>query len=168
VNDPSAVQSLDRSAQLLTRDRRARSWRGLAGRSLARDSALWYATPDWDDCVLLAFSEIRGFGAKAMPVARRLRAVLLDLCASVPSDRRPALETQLRLLETAVADAFPDETERAQAMTADRQGSAPPGRGSRAHFESSSATATTWCRGEHEPVPASRLGGCRAGDAVQL
>ena len=122
VNDPyTGVQSLDRIAQLLT---------VIGGRDLGEgwrvdrsgEVRLWYATPDWDDYVLLAFSEIRGFGAGAMPIARRLRAVLLDLCASVPSDRRPALETQLRLLETAVASAFADETERAQAMTADRQG----------------------------------------------
>ena len=72
--------------------------------------------------MLLAFSEIRGFGAGAVPIARRLRAVLLDLCASVPSNRRPALETQLRLLDASVASAFADETERAQAMIADRQG----------------------------------------------
>ena len=122
VNDPyTGVQSLDRVAQLLS---------VIGGRNLGEgwrvdesgDVRLWYATPDWDDYVLLAFSEIRGFGAGAMPVARRLRAVLLDLCAAVPSGRRPALETQLRLLDAAVASAFADETERAQAMTADRQG----------------------------------------------
>jgi hypothetical protein len=65
---------------------------------------------------------VKAAAAGAMPIARRLRAVLLDLCVSVPSDRQPALETQLRLLEAAVASAFADETERAQAMTADRQG----------------------------------------------
>ncbi len=122
VNDPyTGVQSLDRVAQLLS---------VIGGRNLGEgwrvDKSgavrLWYATPDWDDYVLLAFSEIRGFGAGALPVARRLRAVLLDLCAAVPSGRRPALEIQLRLLDAAVASAFADETERAQAMTADRQG----------------------------------------------
>ena len=122
VNDPyTAVQSLDRIAQLLAvigRRDLGEGWR------IDRSGAirLWYATPNWDDYVLLAFSEIRGFGAGVMPVARRLRAVLLDLSASVPTRRRPALEAQLRLLDTAVANSFADETERDQAMTPDRQG----------------------------------------------
>ena len=122
VNDPyTGVQSLDRIAQLLG---------VIGGRDLGEgsrvdrsgDIRLWYATPDWDDYVLLAFSEIRGFGAGAMPIARRLRAVLVDLSASVPVGRRPALVAQLRLLDAAVANAFADETERDQAMTPDRQG----------------------------------------------
>lgn len=122
VNDPySAVQSLDRIAQLLA---------GIGRRDLSEGwrvdhsgtVRLWYATPNWDDYVLLAFTEIRGFGVGAMPVARRLRAVLLDLSASVPSRRRSALEAQLRLLDTAVANSFADDTERDQAMVPDRQG----------------------------------------------
>jgi hypothetical protein len=40
-----------------------------------------YVTPKWNDCVLLGLSEIRSFGARVMPVARRPRAVLLDLAA---------------------------------------------------------------------------------------
>ena len=122
MNDPySAVQSLDRIAQLLAgigRRDLSEGWRVDHSGTIR----LWYATPNWDDYVLLAFTEIRGFGAASMPIARRLRAVLLDLCASVPSHRRSALEAQLRLLDTAVANSFADGTERDQAMTPDRQG----------------------------------------------
>ena len=57
-----------------------------------------------------------------MPVTRRLRAVLVDLQAIVPSHRSEALEVQLGLLDDAVAAAFPNPTEREQAMTPDRQG----------------------------------------------
>lgn len=122
VNDPyTAVQSLDRIGQLLTvigqRDL-SEGWRVDHSGTIR----LWYATPNWNDYVLLAFTEIRGFGAGVMPIARRLRAVLLDLCAAVPTRRRSALEAQLRLLDTAVANSFADETERDQAMTPDRQG----------------------------------------------
>jgi uncharacterized membrane protein len=122
VNDPyTAVQSLDRIAELL-----AAIGRRDLGESWQVDRSgkirLWYAAPNWNDYVLLAFSEIRGFGAQVMPIARRLRAVLVDLCASLPSRRRSALEVQLRLLDAAVANSFADEVERDQAMTPDRQG----------------------------------------------
>ena len=122
VNDPyTAVQSLDRIAQLLAvigvRDL-GEGWRV----DHSGEIRVWYAAPNWDDYVLLACTEIRSFGAGVMPIARRLRAVLLDLAASVPSARRPALETQLRLLDAAVARSFSDGTERDQAMTPDRQG----------------------------------------------
>jgi uncharacterized membrane protein len=122
VNDPyTAVQSLDRIAQLLAilGDRNlGEGWRADSGGTIR----LWYATPDWADYTLLAFSEIRAFGAPIMPVARRLRAVLLDLHAALPPGRRTALEVQLRLLDAAVASCFSDPTERKQAMTPDRQG----------------------------------------------
>ena len=122
VNDPyTAVQSLDRIAQLLSvigqRDL-GKGWRVDHSGTIR----LWYATPNWDDYVLLAFTEIRVFGAASMLIARRLRALLLDLRASVPSYRHSALEAQLRLLDTAVANSFADGTERDQAMTPDRQG----------------------------------------------
>jgi uncharacterized membrane protein len=122
VNDPyTAVQTLDRIVRVVgaigLRDL-AQSWRA-DSEGTAR---LWYTTPGWDDYVLLAFTEVRQFGAKIIPVARRIRAGLLDLLSIMPPERRPALETQLRLLDTAVAAHFADATELEQAMTPDRQG----------------------------------------------
>lgn len=122
LNDPyTAVQALDRIAQVLA----VLGTRDLGEGSRADHGGtirLWYATPDWSDYVLLAFTEIRAFGAKTMPVARRLRAVLLDLHAALPPARQAALEVQLHLLDDAVARCFPNATERQQAMTPDRQG----------------------------------------------
>jgi uncharacterized membrane protein len=122
VNDPfTAVQALDRIAQLMA----VLALRYLdEGWQSDRSGAirLSYTTPRWDDYVLLAFSEIRSFGAGVMPVARRLRAVLLDLAALVPGPRRAVLDAQVELLDAAVARAYSDATEREQAMTADRQG----------------------------------------------
>jgi uncharacterized membrane protein len=122
INDPyTAVQSLDRIGQVLT---------ALGGRDLGEGSRadregttrLWYATPGWGDYVLLAFTEIRSFGANIIPVARRLRAVILDLHAALPEERHAALDVQLRLLDDAVANSFSNATEREQAMRPDRQG----------------------------------------------
>jgi uncharacterized membrane protein len=122
VNDPfTAVQALDRIAQLLAvlaRRYLDEGWQTDRSGTIR----LWYTTPRWDDYVLLAFSEIRSFGAGVMPVARRLRAVLFDLAALVPGPRRAVLDAQVELLDAAVARAYPDATEREQAMTPDRQG----------------------------------------------
>jgi uncharacterized membrane protein len=122
VNDPfTAVQALDRIAQLmavLARRYLDEGWQTDRSGTIR----LWYTTPRWDDYVLLAFSEIRSFGAGVMPVARRLRAVLFDLSALVQGPRRAVLDAQLELLDAAVARAYPDATEREQAMTPDRQG----------------------------------------------
>jgi uncharacterized membrane protein len=122
INDPyTAVQSLDRIGQVLT---------ALGGRDLGEGSRadregtirLWYATPAWSDYVLLSFTEIRSFGASIIPVARRLRAVILDLRAALPKERHAALDVQLRLLDDAVANSFPNAIEREHAMRPDRQG----------------------------------------------
>jgi uncharacterized membrane protein len=122
VNDPfTAVQALDRIAQLLAvlaRRYLEEGWETDRSGTIR----LWYTTPRWDDYVLLAFSEIRCFGAGVMPVARRMRAVLFDLAALVPAPRRAVLDAQVELLDAAVAAAYPDAIEREQAMTPDRQG----------------------------------------------
>jgi uncharacterized membrane protein len=122
VNDPfTAVQAFDRIAQLLAvlaRRYLDEGWQA-DGSGTVR---LWYTTPSWDDYVLLGFSEIRSFGAGVMSIARRLRAALFDLAVLVPGPRRAALDAQVELLDAAVASAYPDATEREQAMTPDRQG----------------------------------------------
>jgi uncharacterized membrane protein len=122
VNDPyTAVQALDRIAQLLAvlaRRDLGEAWQADRSGTIR----LWYTTPRWDDYVLLAFSEIRGFGAGVMPIARRMRAVLSDLAALVPGPRRAVLDAQVKLLDAAVARAYPEATEREHAMTPDRQG----------------------------------------------
>ena len=45
-------------------------------------SAVIFRTPNWEDFVHLAFSEIRFYGAEKMQIARRLRAMIVNLTDS--------------------------------------------------------------------------------------
>jgi uncharacterized membrane protein len=81
-----------------------------------------FHTPDWEDYVTLAMSEIRAYGCTSLQVVRRLRAMLDNLVGSLPSSRRPPLEMELRILERAVERSFPDAEDRLRAGVADTQG----------------------------------------------
>jgi uncharacterized membrane protein len=81
-----------------------------------------YRTPDWEDYVNLAVSEVRLYGASTMQVARRLRAMLEHLLTVVPPHRQPPLEAQLVLLNRAVERSFADVEDRARAGIGDYQG----------------------------------------------
>jgi uncharacterized membrane protein len=56
---------------------------------------LIFLTPDWNDFVELAFSEIRLYGAGNFQVARRLRAMVEGLVADLPEARQSALQREL-------------------------------------------------------------------------
>lgn len=108
VNDPTtAVQILDRLEELL---------RHLAPRRLGigcvadRSGAVRFVhgTPEWEDYLDLAVTEIRGYGDRSVQVARRLRALLQDLRASVPEPRRAAVAEQLRRLDASGPDRVAD------------------------------------------------------------
>ena len=60
-------------------------------------------------------------GAGQYQIVRRLRALLDDLTADLPAKRRPALTTQLELLDEAMERAIP-LAQRSDALVADRQG----------------------------------------------
>jgi uncharacterized membrane protein len=94
------------------------------GAMLDESGALGVAfhTPDWEDYVVLAVSEIRQYGRGSFQVVRRLRAMLENLLASLPADRRPPLEMQLRMLARSVERDFPDAEDREGATAADPQG----------------------------------------------
>jgi len=79
-------------------------------------------TPDWNDFVQLAFSEIRHRGAGNLEVARRLRALLETLMEVLPESRVPALRREWQLLDRSVQRLFPFPEDRALARTPDRQG----------------------------------------------
>ena len=122
INDPTtAVLALDQIHHLL---------RNLADRKLDsgliydRDQRLRlaYRTPDWEDFLDLAVTEIRHFGASSIQVARRLRAMLEDLIAVLPAVRRPALEAELRRLQRSAERAFVDPDDQARARQGDSQG----------------------------------------------
>jgi uncharacterized membrane protein len=122
INDPTtAVLALDQIHRLLRSvGKRHLDTEAILDESGARGVA--FHTPDWEDYVVLAVTEIRQFGSGSFQVVRRLRAMLENLIASLPADRRPPLEVQMRMLARAVERAFPDAEDRASATYADPQG----------------------------------------------
>jgi len=122
INDPTtAVVSIDQIHRLL----RAVGGRHLDTEALLDESGahgVIFHTPDWEDYVVLAVSEVRQYGRGSIQVVRRLRAMLENLIATLPEIRRPPLEAQLRMVERSVERDFPDEEDRANAAAADPQG----------------------------------------------
>jgi uncharacterized membrane protein len=122
INDPTtAVLAIDQLHQLL---------RDIGGRQLddgmetARDGRilLVYRTPNWEDFVSLAVTEIRQYGAPSTQVMRRLQAMLENLIETLPEFRRPVLEEELGLLSGTIKRTFVDPEERDRASTGDLQG----------------------------------------------
>jgi uncharacterized membrane protein len=83
---------------------------------------LVYRTPNWEDFVSLAVSEIRQYGAGSVQVVRRLRSMLVSLIAALPASRTPYLQEQLDLLQASVERAFFDPRDRVNAGVPDSQG----------------------------------------------
>jgi uncharacterized membrane protein len=122
INDPTtAVLAVDRIHHLL---------RQVGGRRLdnekVRDAAgrvrLIYRTPDWEDFVVLAVTEIRQFGGASIQIARRLRAMLEDLIENLPPERAEPLRLELQLLKKSAERFFHDPEDRALADEKDSQG----------------------------------------------
>jgi uncharacterized membrane protein len=122
INDPTtAVLALDRIHHLL---------RHVGSRRLdderVRDASgrvrLAYRTPDWEDFVTLAVTEIRHFGGLSIQVARRLRAMLEDLIESLPAPRTAILRQELSVLKRSAERCFPEPEDRALADISDAQG----------------------------------------------
>jgi uncharacterized membrane protein len=122
INDPTtAVLAIDQLHNLL----------GLVGkRQLAdghvRDRAgrlrLIYRTPDWEDFVHLAVTEIRHFGGTSIQVARRLRAMLENLIQTLPESHAGLLRQELKLLNRSADRFFVEPEDRAMAEVSDFQG----------------------------------------------
>jgi uncharacterized membrane protein len=91
-----------------------------------RDAAgrvrLIYNTPDWEDFVTLAVTEIRQFGGASIQVARRLRAMLEDLIQTLPQERVILLRGELELLRRSAERFFTEPEDRALAEVSDFQG----------------------------------------------
>jgi uncharacterized membrane protein len=122
INDPTtAVLALDQIHHLL---------RDVGGRHLdtgeVRDGAgrlrLVYRTPDWEDFVRLAVTEIRHFGAESIQVARRLRAMLENLIQTLPDSRAALLRQELTLLHRSAERFFTEPEDRVLADVSDFQG----------------------------------------------
>jgi uncharacterized membrane protein len=102
INDPTtAVLGLDQIHRLLR----------VVGRRHLHDDAVYddqealrliLPTPNWDDFVDLAFSEIRLYGASNFQVTRRLYAIIEDLMNVLPETRQAALDRQLHILNDTI------------------------------------------------------------------
>ena len=122
INDPTtAVLAIDQLHHLL----RAVGSRNLAeGHVMDRTGQvrLVYRTPDWEDFVHLAVTEIRQYGRESIQIMRRLRAMLENLIQTLPRRRAPLLQVELNLLVSSSKRMFPDLDDQVLAKTADLQG----------------------------------------------
>lgn len=120
INDPTtAVLALDQ-IHILLREVGSRRW----DTGMVHDSGgklrLFFRTPNWDDFVALAVTEIRQFGANSIQVVRRMRAMLEDL-AIVPPGRALALKHELSLLKSSIDLGFAVPQDRMRAESPDSQ-----------------------------------------------
>ena len=122
INDPTtAVLAMDQLHRML---------RTVGNRHLRTDELLdrsgqirvIFRTPNWDDFVYLAFSEIRNCGSNNLQIVRRMRAMIENLVQTLPPNRREALLRQLSLLDREVERIFAYPEELALARVADTQG----------------------------------------------
>ena len=81
-----------------------------------------YRTPNWEDFVHISCTEIRSCGAGNVQIARRLRALLENLIASLPRHRRPALAEERARLDQALVALYPIPADLALASVPDSQG----------------------------------------------
>jgi uncharacterized membrane protein len=122
INDPTtAVLAIDQVHRLL-RVVGGRSLSGEVIRDFAGRPRVIRRTPNWEDFVQVSCHEIRANGAGQMQVARRLRAMLDNLTASLPPHRHPALNEQRRRLDQAIAASYTVPADQALAREPDAQG----------------------------------------------
>jgi uncharacterized membrane protein len=122
INDPTtAVLAIDQIHHLLRQVGRRRLDTGEV-RDPDGTLRVVFRTPDWEDFVLLALTEVRQYGSGSIQVARRLRAMLENLLGAVPPARAVLLRDQLRLLNNDVARSFVEPEDRQSAGYADYQG----------------------------------------------
>lgn len=122
INDPTtAVVAINQIHRLLrwvgVRDLSTGTVRDRTGRL-----RLIYRTPDWEDFVHLAITEIRLYGTGSIQVPRRLRAMLENLLDVLPASRAPQLREELSLLERSAHRDFRDREDQVLAETGDSQG----------------------------------------------
>lgn len=122
INDPTtAVLAIDQLHRML---------RAVGKRHLRTDKILdksgtlrlIFRTPNWEDFVHLAFSEIRSGGANNLQIVRRLRAMIENLFQTLPLHRHAMLSQELSLLDREAAKNFTYPEELALAQVADTQG----------------------------------------------
>ena len=122
INDPTtAVLAIDQLQRLLRlvglRDLRGEEFRDKAGQL-----RLVFRTPNWEDFVHLACTEIRHCGAGSIQIMRRMRSMLENLMQTLPPHRHAELRQQLELLDRTVDGHYEFPEDRALARIADPQG----------------------------------------------
>jgi uncharacterized membrane protein len=130
INDPTTgVLAIDQIHRLLRAVGRRRLHGDVLTDGLGQPRVI-FRTPNWDDFVHLACTEIRASGAGNMQIARRLRALLNNLIASLPRHRHQALIDERDRLDRVLETLYPLPADLALARIADTQGlggSAGPG-----------------------------------------
>lgn len=122
INDPTtAVLAIDQIHHLLRRVGKRRLDEGVIRDEKGR-IRLVYRTPDWEDFVQLAVTEIRQFGGPSIQIARRLRAMLENLIETLSEERTNLLRQELALLERTAERFFLEPEERSMAAAGDSQG----------------------------------------------
>ncbi|MES2919996.1 MAG: DUF2254 domain-containing protein [Verrucomicrobiota bacterium] len=122
INDPTtAVLAIDQLHRLLrSSGRRNLRTDFVAGREGQLRVIL--RRPDWDDFVHLAFTEIRFCGAANIQIARRLRAMIVNLSNTLPPERHAALRLELDLLDRMLERLYVLPEDLALARVPDPQG----------------------------------------------
>ncbi len=122
INDPTTgVLALDQLHRLL----RVVGRRRLRSDSIADRTGtprVIYRTPNWEDFVAVSCTEIRASGAGNVQIARRLRALLDNLVATLPARRHAALEAERRRLDLVVESLYNLPEDRELAGVPDIQG----------------------------------------------
>jgi uncharacterized membrane protein len=99
INDPTtAVLAIDQLHRLVRSVGKRRLRTDYIFNSAGRLRVI-LRTPNWEDFIHLAFTEIRCYGASNFQIARRLRAMIVNLSSTLPPERQSALDQQLDLLD---------------------------------------------------------------------
>ena len=122
INDPTtAVLAIDQIHHLLGKVGGRHLDEGVIRDERGRDR-LVYRTPDWEDFVQLAVTEIRHFGGQSIQVVRRLRAMLENLVETLPEERTWLLRQELSVLQRTAERYFLEPEDRTLAAVGDSQG----------------------------------------------
>ena len=122
INDPTtAVLAIDQLHRLL----RLVGLRHVSREEIfdkAGELRLVFLTPNWEDFVHLACTEIRHCGTGSIQITRRMRSMLENLMHTLPPHRHSELRKQLELLDRAIEGHYTFAEDRALARIADPQG----------------------------------------------
>jgi len=122
INDPTtAVLAIDQLHRMLRAVGR-RNLRTDEIRNASGQLRLIFRTPNWEDFVHLAFSEIRACGSNNLQIVRRLRAMIENLVQTLPAQRHAALLQEQGLLDREIKRNFIYPEDLALARIADAQG----------------------------------------------